>query len=262
MINRARIPWLLTAGFALLFAGSILLKNQSDIKQPLIPVPPASTPRLATPQATTSGSPIKTDWDPRGQVLVARVIDGDTIQIEGNIRVRYIGIDTPEPGQCLGDIATTTNLNLILDKENYVTLERDIEGYDKYSRVLAYVFAGDIFINEKLVRDGLATVTTYPPNIKYVDKLLKAQQDAREARLGIWSDDPCPASNPPNPSDPSAPTSSNCLIKGNISSSGEKIYHIQGQRYYEKTKIEENKGERWFCTEEEARSAGWRKSKI
>lgn len=53
-----------------------------------------------------------------------------------------------------------------------------------------------------------------------------------------------------------------CLIKGNISSSGEKIYHMPGQRYYDKTKIDESAGERWFCTEDEAVSAGWRKSKV
>ena len=52
-----------------------------------------------------------------------------------------------------------------------------------------------------------------------------------------------------------------CLIKGNISSSGEKIYHVQGGSSYEKTQIDTSKGERWFCTEQEAQDAGWRKSK-
>ena len=52
-----------------------------------------------------------------------------------------------------------------------------------------------------------------------------------------------------------------CNIKGNISSKGEKIYHVPGARYYVNTIISENKGERWFCSEQEARQAGWRKSK-
>lgn len=53
-----------------------------------------------------------------------------------------------------------------------------------------------------------------------------------------------------------------CYIKGNISmESGERIYHLPGQQYYEKTKIDPGKGERWFCTEDEARANGWRKSK-
>jgi len=53
-----------------------------------------------------------------------------------------------------------------------------------------------------------------------------------------------------------------CVIKGNISSSGEKIYHVPSQRYYNQTVITTSKGERWFCNEEEAKKAGWRKSKV
>ena len=56
---------------------------------------------------------------------------------------------------------------------------------------------------------------------------------------------------------PVQPQSGSCLIKGNISENG-RIYHVPGSRYYERTKIDEAKGERWFCTEEEARAAGWR----
>lgn len=52
----------------------------------------------------------------------------------------------------------------------------------------------------------------------------------------------------------------NCLIKGNISSSGEKIYHMPGGQYYDRTSINESKGERWFCSEQEAKDAGWRRS--
>ena len=53
-----------------------------------------------------------------------------------------------------------------------------------------------------------------------------------------------------------------CSIKGNISASGEKIYHMPGQKYYADTVISPDKGERWFCTEDEARANGWRKSLI
>lgn len=57
--------------------------------------------------------------------------------------------------------------------------------------------------------------------------------------------------------------SPSCAIKGNISvNSGEQIYHIPGQKYYEETRISVGKGERWFCSEEEAREAGWRKSRL
>ena len=52
-----------------------------------------------------------------------------------------------------------------------------------------------------------------------------------------------------------------CTIKGNISSSGEQIYHILGAQHYERTKIGTAKGERWFCTEAKAVAAGWRKAR-
>ena len=52
-----------------------------------------------------------------------------------------------------------------------------------------------------------------------------------------------------------------CRIKGNISRSGERIYHIPGGQYYDRTKINPSKSERWFCSEAEAIAAGWRRSK-
>jgi hypothetical protein len=58
-------------------------------------------------------------------------------------------------------------------------------------------------------------------------------------------------------------TAAPCNIKGNISTrTGERIYHMPGDKYYSRTRISLSKGERWFCTEEEAREAGWRRSKI
>lgn len=62
----------------------------------------------------------------------------------------------------------------------------------------------------------------------------------------------------PSPSD----QKKECVIKGNISGSGEKIYHVPGQRFYDATKINRKKGERWFCSEWEAVKAGWRKAKV
>jgi hypothetical protein len=53
-----------------------------------------------------------------------------------------------------------------------------------------------------------------------------------------------------------------CNIKGNVSTQGERIYHVPGQRYYNDTRISASHGERWFCSEEEARAAGWRRSRV
>lgn len=64
----------------------------------------------------------------------------------------------------------------------------------------------------------------------------------------------------PTPNPTPTPTQSACLIKGNISSSGDKIYHMPRCASYNRTEIKEEDGERWFCTEEEAVTAGWRKA--
>lgn len=53
-----------------------------------------------------------------------------------------------------------------------------------------------------------------------------------------------------------------CRIKGNVNTKGERIYHVPGQKYYDDTRIQASHGERWFCTEAEARAAGWRRSKV
>lgn len=57
-------------------------------------------------------------------------------------------------------------------------------------------------------------------------------------------------------------TARDCNIKGNVSTQGERIYHVPGQKYYNDTRISASHGERWFCSEEEARAAGWRKAKV
>jgi len=56
--------------------------------------------------------------------------------------------------------------------------------------------------------------------------------------------------------------SGSCNIKGNVSTKGERIYHMPGDDYYNDTRIQSSHGERWFCSEEEARAAGWRRSKV
>lgn len=199
--------------------------------------------------------------DPKG-VLVTRVIDGDTIEIEGGQKVRYIGIDTPEtvhPSksvQCYGKEAAEKNKSFVEGKR--VRLEKDISETDKYGRLLRYVYAGEVFVNKVLVQEGYAFSSTYPPDLKYQDVFLMVEKEAREASRGLWGSCGFIAGVETKQTAPET----DCVIKGNISSSGEKIYHLPGQRYYNKTVISESKGERWFCSEDEAKKAGWRKSKI
>ena len=123
--------------------------------------------------------------------LVTRVIDGDTIEIEGGKKVRYLGIDTPEtvdprkPVQCFGIEASNENKKLVLGKR--VKLEKDISETDKYGRLLRYVYVDDIFVNDYLVRNGYAYAVTFPPDVKYQQQFLEAQKEARENKRGLWS---------------------------------------------------------------------------
>ncbi|PIR87484.1 MAG: hypothetical protein COU11_00500 [Candidatus Harrisonbacteria bacterium CG10_big_fil_rev_8_21_14_0_10_49_15] len=194
-------------------------------------------------------------------VTVKRVVDGDTVELSDGRRVRYIGIDTAElsessqPQRCYAQTATAKNRELVEGKE--VSLERDVSDVDRYGRLLRYVYVGDTSVNDALVRRGYADVSTYPPDVKYVDKFLASERYARENNLGFWGSECFDA-------EASAPTSAvdaggQCVIKGNITS--EKIYHLPGCQSYDKTVIDESAGERWFCSESEATQAGWRKAK-
>lgn len=128
---------------------------------------------------------------------VDRVVDGDTIvvRIDGRRdRVRYIGVDTPEsvtPGQPVepfGEEAAERNRDLLSDGR--VCLERDISDRDRFGRLLRYAWLDDgRMVNEVLLSEGMANVVTFQPDVKYHDALLlPAQEAARAARLGIWSE--------------------------------------------------------------------------
>lgn len=126
------------------------------------------------------------------KVQVARVIDGDTIQLVDGRRVRLIGVDTPEtvhPEKGVephGKEASNYTKSMLEGKEVY--LEYDVQLTDKYGRTLAYVWLEDgTFFNELLLLEGYAQVATFPPNVKYVERFLEAQKKAREAGAGLWS---------------------------------------------------------------------------
>ena len=122
---------------------------------------------------------------------VARVVDGDTVELESGERVRYIGVDTPEtkhpskPVQCYGREASKRNKELVEGKE--VLLEKDVSNTDRYDRLLRYIYlpnpdASDeaIFVNEYLIEQGYGQVISYPPDVKYHPLLLEAQKIARD----------------------------------------------------------------------------------
>jgi micrococcal nuclease len=133
---------------------------------------------------------------PDGSVRIARVVDGDTIELEGGTRVRFIGINTPETVdprttvQCFGKEASDYNKELLQD--GVVVLKKDISETDKYGRLLRYVYLPDgTFVNLKLVEEGYAYASTYPPDIAHAKEFAAAQTSAREAGRGLWG--ACPA---------------------------------------------------------------------
>lgn len=121
---------------------------------------------------------------------VTRVVDGDTLVLDGDERVRLIGIDTPEsvkpgtPVECFAREASAEMKRLVEGRR--VRLVLDAEKRDRYRRLLAYVYRGDLFVNEEMVRRGFASVATFPPNVRHVDLFLRAQREARAAGRGLW----------------------------------------------------------------------------
>ena len=132
--------------------------------------------------------------------LVTKVVDGDTIEVKSEeqlFKVRLIGIDTPEtvdprrPIGCFGKNASAETKRLVEGKE--VTLTKDISDTDKYNRLLRYVFlplsgGENLFVNDYLVRQGFAKSSTYPPDVKYNDRFVEAEKEARENLRGLWAE--------------------------------------------------------------------------
>ncbi|MEW6109847.1 MAG: thermonuclease family protein [Nitrospirota bacterium] len=124
-------------------------------------------------------------------IIIKKVHDGDTISAVVNNKyekIRLIGIDTPEMGQRpWGSKAGKYLENLIDASSGRVLIEYDVEKRDKYGRILAYIWTKDgRMVNEEMLRNGFALLFTFPPNVKYVNKLMSAQKDARDKKIGIW----------------------------------------------------------------------------
>lgn len=197
----------------------------------------------------------------------ASVVDGDTLAIEGSkARIRLYGIDTPESKQTCDDASgkrylcgsrAAEVLAELIGRNGRVTCTE--QDRDRYGRIVAECELPDgAVVNRAMVASGWALEYDDYSDGRYAD----AEADAKAARRGIWQGrfvEPSkwrkgerlatetPVANGPG----------KCQIKGNISGSG-KIYHLPGSRTYAKTQISEKKGERWFCSESEAKAAGWR----
>jgi micrococcal nuclease len=123
--------------------------------------------------------------------VVTRVIDGDTLVLNGSVQVRLVGIDAPEmerEGRYAEFLAHKAKATLAeLTRGKRLRLEYDRLRYDHYDRLLAYLFLPDnTFVNAELVRQGLARVYFHAPNFRYREVLLAAQRQALEAHRGMW----------------------------------------------------------------------------
>lgn len=189
-VNKGKLFFVVTVIVCtVLFAFSIawVFSYVSRLKIPVISAPSIFNILPSTSSTSSSNLSDKNDTS----ALVVRVIDGDTIELENGQRVRYIGMDTPESVderrnvQCFSKEASNKNTELVLNKQ--VRLEKDISETDKYGRLLRYVYIGDIFVNDFLVREGYAHSSSYPPDIKYRDKFRLSEQYARAVNIGLWS---------------------------------------------------------------------------
>ncbi|MDP1636221.1 MAG: thermonuclease family protein [Gallionellaceae bacterium] len=220
---------------------------------------------------------------------LTRVIDGDTLKVtldSGPITVRLHGIDAPERNQANGAAATKL-LRALVEGE---ALELQPVEQDKYNRMVAKVFAHGEDVNARMISSGYAWAYRQYLRREPADQAYcQLEAEARDEGRGLWA----AAADRPQPpwvfrarnSDGRGPatdygqeTAEKCLaaigqaelelaiagsnpacpIKGNINARGERIYHVPGSSSYNATRIDTGKGERWFCSVEDAEQAGWR----
>ena len=252
---------------------------------PIVPVPP---PPPVPPEREEAPQPVLVGY-------VTKVTDGDTIKVQlssGPITVRFDSIDAPESDQPWGGEATAALSGRLSGQE----VALDVVSQDRYERLVAVVYLGDENINGWMVKQGHAWAyrdylndSRYcawegvarasgvglwglPPDRRHAPWEWRRAKRDDTAGFTDYSGETvanCVASMrrqgrsvPAVPAPPATPQSGyqptgNCLIKGNISDS-DRIYHVPGSAFYERTVIDESAGERWFCTEAEALSAGWR----
>lgn len=198
--------------------------------------------------------------------VAARIVDGDTLELgrgAGAVRIRLFGIDAPEAGQTCRRAdgraydcgrAATRRLAELAAGERLVCEERD---RDRYERVVAICRLGRMDLNHVLVREGLAYAYR-----EYSDRYVEAEVAARREELGVFAG----GSVPPwehrrgGGLDAAQAGPNGCVIKGNVSRSGRRLYHTPESPDWARTRIDPSRGERWFCDEREARAAGWTKA--
>ena len=127
----------------------------------------------------------------RAKTRVARVVDGDTIVVDGGERVRYVGIDAPETGEApepLGVEATEMNRRLVEGRD--VLLVKDTSDRDRFGRLLRLVYADGILVNAELLREGYSRAVVFPPDDEHAECFAALEEEAKEAGRGMWAETP------------------------------------------------------------------------
>jgi endonuclease YncB( thermonuclease family) len=188
---------------------------------------------------------------------VVGIADGDTFTLltadKQQVKIRLAEIDAPESGQPYGNKSKQALSGLVFGKDVRVVVQTT----DRYGRTVGRPYVGSLDVSAEMVRMGAA----WAYRQYLIDKsLLTLESEAKAEKRGLWG--LSEASIPPwdwrRGFNNSVERTDGCSIKGNINSKGDRIYHVPGSRSYGATKINESKGERWFCSEAEARDAGWR----
>lgn len=192
------------------------------------------------------------------------VVDADTI-ILNKEKIRLYGIDAPETEQnCYVNKEAwpcgkqaTEYLKKLLEEAPIPSLLCEISSQDRYGRSIGVCYIGDKNINRDLVENGWALAYR-----EYSRDYIQNEKLASKRKIGVWQGDFVEPWKWRRGVRTKEAKKIGCQIKGNISSSGEKIYHLPNSKNYLETKISSSKGERWFCSEKEAQAHGWRKPKI
>jgi len=216
-------------------------------------------------------------------VGLPRVVDGDTLAI-GTAKIRLQGIDAPETDQvCLNasgqhwacGIEARDRLNAHIAGREISCVSTEV---DVYGRELARCSVAGDDLNGWMVREGWALAY-----VKYSSAYVSAEEVARTRQSGLWQGAfiapwdwrhrnnktvilgalsvPINAQSMllPRSATEGAP-SAECTIKGNVNANGERIYHMPGQEFYGRVRMDVGKGKQWFCTKGEAEAAGWRRA--
>lgn len=176
---------------------------------------------------------------------MVEVVDGDTFQLKSGKRIRLMGVDAPEFDLCGGKQAKERLTKLLGNK--IVFLKEEVT--ESFGRSLALVFVGNQFINKIIMEEGWGRAD-YRKNSRR-DELTEAFHLAEKEKRGIFG--LC--------REESIPENEKCLIKGNIDpASYDKFYHLTSCSHYQQIVIQKDRGERYFCTEQEAINAGFKKA--